>query len=291
MKKFKTVDIPQANSLQLVGDLIALVDVGFVGNKRLGSELGIDQRQVDYYKHAARVLGFLEPSRDKPVVSDLGKRFLKSVRVEDKHTILVDAVRNTQIVKFILDNLSETELNKSSISKFLEENSDLKGATAPRRASTIIAWLKTIDGFDYESYTEVARNRKSDFERKVRAYSARGEGATHRALKYRLCHTPSLIENNLTCIEMEYRFPTTDKIDLLFEDSRSRFLAVEVENEVGVKDIEGLLQATKYKYMAAIYFGRSFAETRGMLVAHWIHPFMKTRAKRYGIETREIEQE
>lgn len=92
----------------------------------------------------------------------------------------------------------------------------------------------------------------------------------------------------MTLIQEEYQFPTNDRADLLFVDSRTRLLAVEVEIDVGALDVVGLLQAVKYKAMLMVQFGRRPTGVRGLLAARTIHPVMQERATRYEIETREI---
>lgn len=84
MKKIHTTDIPQANSLRVVGEFLALADVGIQASRELSTRLRIVSREVDYYKHAARILGFVKLRNGKLVVTDRGSAYLRAKRPPEK---------------------------------------------------------------------------------------------------------------------------------------------------------------------------------------------------------------
>jgi len=290
MTKIPSKDIPQADSLEKVGDLIALMDADITSRDELASELDIDPRQVLYYLEAARILGWLDKQTDGSwTITPRGEAYLKVIKPADKSGVLNHSVTDTEFFKQLLERFTEPELSRENITEFLRENTTLTGTTLGRRAQSIVAWLKTITQIDPEDYQSLARRAVERAPTQVRAYRDTEEGLPHQRLKDAIANDPSLLGEDLTLVRAEYQFPTNDRIDLLFIDAKKRFLAVEVEIDVDALDMAGLLQAVKYRAMLQVQFGRSASQVRGMLVARTIHAYMKEKAERYGIETREIE--
>jgi hypothetical protein len=142
MKKIETTDVPQANSLHRVCDLLALVDEGIEEKQALMRQLGLVERELDYYKHAARILGYALFDPPEFYLTENGKGYLKGLRSEEKRIMLASAVREANIFKELLSQLQEEELNKENVTAFLMESTGLNRTTARRRADTMIAWLK-----------------------------------------------------------------------------------------------------------------------------------------------------
>jgi hypothetical protein len=146
MKRIETTDVPQANSLRRVCDLLALVDAGIEGKQDLMRQLDLVERELDYYKHAARILGFAHFAPPEFYLTENGKGYLKGLRSEEKQTILASAVREADIFKELLSEFPEKELTKENVGNFLIERTGLNRTTARRRADTMIAWLKYTRG-------------------------------------------------------------------------------------------------------------------------------------------------
>ncbi len=142
MKRIETTDVPQANSLHRVCDLLALVDEGIEDKQDLMRQLGLVERELDYYKHAARILGFAHFEPPEFYLTENGKGYLKGLRSEEKRAVLASAVREASIFKKLLSQLQEKQLDKENVTAFLMERTGLNRTTARRRADTIIAWLK-----------------------------------------------------------------------------------------------------------------------------------------------------
>ncbi len=287
--KIPSIKVPQADRLDRVEQLIALVDAGIEENDDLAVRMGFDRRQVLYYKQAACILDFaVSDSEQAFELTDKGRAFLKAVRPDQKQLLLSEAVRECEVVKELLGLYTESELNRNTITRFLTQEAEISGTTPERRASTLIAWLKYAIQLDPESYPSLAQNAAIEAPKKHRRFSRGREGPLHLGLKEGVAENPSLLEEGLTLIQLEYPFPTNDRADILFIDANERFLGVEVEVDVGAVDVVGLMQAVKYKAMLALQFDVGYEDVRGMLVARSIHPRMQKRAERYNIDTREI---
>ena|SRR6266481_2817945 len=142
MKKIETINVPQANSLHRVCDLLALVDAGIEKKQELMRQLGLVERELDYYKHAARILGFAHFVPPEFYLTENGKGYLKGLRSEEKRAVLASAVREANIFKGLLSQFQEKELTKENVSSFLMGKTELNRTTARRRADTMLAWLK-----------------------------------------------------------------------------------------------------------------------------------------------------
>ena len=288
MKRIRTTDIPQANTLRLVGELVALMDAGIHDDVKLSAQIGIVPREIDYYRHAARILGFVSPESDGFVITDRGQAYLQAKRPTDKFVLLREAVREAQVFKELLHLYSGAELSKSATVEFLRSETDLTGSTLGRRANTIMAWLKAVSSFNPDDFSWLATRVSKQAPHAFHAYQDREEGPLHHSLKTRISENPALLGEPLTLVEVEYQFPTNDRADILFVDAEARYLAVEVEVDVGSLDVAGLLQAIKYRAMLVVQLRLTESNVRGMLAARSIHPVMKKWAERYQIQTREV---
>jgi hypothetical protein len=284
-----TVDVPQANTLDLVIDVVALLHEGMDGKEALASELGIDPREVDYYKHAARILGFTSGSLDEPELTDRATELLESMKPAQRHAIIAHAIEEAEVVRRLRSAYRPEELSKNTVVDFLKANSALTGTTVGRRADTILAWLKFISRYDPFDINSIAQHASEESGQTYRAYQQRQEGILHQELKRAVADSPEEhLGEPLRLIKVEYQFPTNDRADILFADSQKRLVAVEIEVDVGPLDVSGLLQAVKYKHMLAVLYRLRPTDVRGILVARTVHDVMKQRAQRYGIEVREI---
>ncbi|MGB6837814.1 MAG: endonuclease NucS domain-containing protein [Dehalococcoidia bacterium] len=271
-------------------DLVALLQQGMAGKKTLAVELGIDPREVDYYKHAARVLGFTRGPIDRPALTQRGSELMQAVRLVQRQATIVHAIGETDVFTRLLATHRREELNKNTVVDFLKINTLLTGSTVGRRADTILAWLKFISRYDPFDIGSIAQHASAEARHAYQAYRRGEESKAHQSLKRAVAEAPlQYLGESLRLVQIEYRFPTNDRADIVFADSRNRLVAVEVEVDVGPLDISGLLQAVKYKHMLAVLYRLRVANVRAMLVARTIHSVMRDRARQYGIETHEVD--
>jgi len=113
-----------------------------------------------------------------------------------------------------------------------------------------------------------------------------GESEEHRILKEFVASNPSAIlgEQGLKTVGIEYEFPTGDKADIVFEDAMGRIVGVEIETSVNDYQLEGILQAIKYRYMLALMHERKNYETRAFLVAYSVANQIRTICEEYEVE-------
>jgi hypothetical protein len=145
MNTIETRDVPQANSLNKVCDLLALVSVGIDDAKDLISELGLVRREIEYYKHAARILGFAEFGEGHFEITDRGEAFLRIKTPEEKKQLLAEAIQGAVVFADLFVHCGSRHPEKAQVVSFLLARTQLNRTTAARRADTILAWLKTIE--------------------------------------------------------------------------------------------------------------------------------------------------
>lgn len=151
MTRVESRDVPQANSLSVVGNLLALASAGITEKARLSRELPLALREVDYYMHAARILGFARFEKIQEFeLTDEGRGYLQAETPTEKCTLLARAVRGADVFERLLQEQREDDLDREKVAMFLKAvtanpdnpRSGLNITTARRRADTMIAWLK-----------------------------------------------------------------------------------------------------------------------------------------------------
>lgn len=290
MRRIKSLDVPQADTLGLVVKLLATIwPSGKLSKAAIASELGIDPRQVEYYKQAARILGFVRSSSQRLEFTAAGKELMSSTRRPERTALLQNAVRHTPIISQLVRDRRPEELSGYHVQRFLKRNTSLARSTIHRRAQTILSWIHTVLDIDPFDPRSVAKKASESAPQQFEEYTSHEEGYAHRTLKEAIAENPRRhLGEALTLVQVEYPFPTNDRADVLFFDQAGRFVVVEVEVDVGPRDFPGLLQALKYKHMLAMITSVPAAKVRGMLVARSIASAMKERARDYEVEFKEV---
>ncbi len=139
-------DIPQADSLDRVREVVRAVADGASDGEAVGRATGLSKRHVSYYLQAARVLGFLTLGTGRFLLTDEGGRLLATTgRSVAEARVLRRAIEKSAVVKslapWLLDP-SEPSLDK--LQKAIRAVSKLAEATARRRARTLLAWRDRV---------------------------------------------------------------------------------------------------------------------------------------------------
>ncbi len=120
-----------------------------------------------------------------------------------------------------------------------------------------------------------------------------GESPEHRDLKRYVAHAPShvLREEGLRTEAIEYAFPTGDCADIVLSDRVGRVIGLEIEVDVRQDEVEGVLQAIKYRRMLELVTRRNLDDSRAILAAHTIHRAIRTLCQQYDVEYVEVSRE
>jgi hypothetical protein len=129
----------------------------------------------------------------------------------------------------------------------------------------------------------------------IGTYGAGGESAAHKLLKlYAAAHPIELGFSPTAKAHVEYSFATGDRVDLLFENHRPDRTVVEVEIEGEQNVAVGVLQAIKYRSLAAVDAGYPLLTSRvgSMVVAYKTdYPKAVKLAEQYEVSLKSIDRE
>jgi hypothetical protein len=144
--RFGKKDVPQADSLPLVRDVVDALAAGDTTPGDVAVTTGFSLRHVHYRLHAARVLGLAKVVRN---LASLTPRGIDLSRVpkgmEDERKAFEAAILASPIMKAIApDLLGPREPELSKLTQRLERKTGLSPATARRRASALISWRRSL---------------------------------------------------------------------------------------------------------------------------------------------------
>ncbi|MEE2786572.1 MAG: hypothetical protein VX589_04470 [Myxococcota bacterium] len=144
----QSLDIPQANALETVRQIIRAIDLGVTRVESLADYTDYSTRHVSYRLHAARILGFVRLHGDEAELTPLGERLLVTkLRSEQERAVYYDAVQGSAVIQLLVpDLLSLMPPSAEHIAERLFTASKLSRSTSTRRANGLMAWRKYILG-------------------------------------------------------------------------------------------------------------------------------------------------
>jgi hypothetical protein len=121
---------------------------------------------------------------------------------------------------------------------------------------------------------------------------AGGEGDDHLLLKQYVAANPAAVlgEKGVETIGSEFKFGTGDSADVALRDRVGRVIGVEIEIAQRKPELEGILQAIKYRHMLAVMFRQRFDESRAVLVAYELDAWVKALCDEYDVQWAEVER-
>lgn len=129
----------------------------------------------------------------------------------------------------------------------------------------------------------------------IGTYGSGGESAAHRLLKLYVAANPlKLGFSSAAQAHVEYPFATGDRVDVLFENHRPDRTVVEVEIDGEQNVCVGILQAIKYRSLAAVDAGYPLLTGRvGSLVVAYNTEYPKAidLAERYEVNLQSVDRE
>lgn len=145
--KVSSVNIPQADRLTNVVQLIQAVGTGAHTDEELIRNIPSlnTPRQGRYYRLAAQIMGFVSNSQNYAKLTDNGKLLLQDPSLTNP--VFIAAVLSIDVIQQLLPLLevSYNGVTRKTIETHLTKTSAPVGPSViPRRASTIIAWLREL---------------------------------------------------------------------------------------------------------------------------------------------------
>jgi hypothetical protein len=134
--------IPQANDVNKIIELVFKVSEGVNNYRDVAEYFQFDERQSSYYREAAEALGLVVPKDGTYHLTDIGKE-LTQLPVEKRNLFFAQLLTDFNLIKNALDILKESKtLKQADIENLIAKSSKLTGSTIPRRAGSLMSWLR-----------------------------------------------------------------------------------------------------------------------------------------------------
>lgn len=148
----RTSDVPQADRLGNVRQLVAAIRDGIEHAGTLLELLDVDHRHFRYYRQAAVILGVVEfTARGELSVTSLGQRLLASVEgSREERQVFGEAIGMARGLRPFGSFFAGEALDLRTVTHRLEVLTGLSHTTAQRRAHTLIKWRRYVQGPDAE---------------------------------------------------------------------------------------------------------------------------------------------
>ncbi len=140
---------PQANDLDKIVDLAALIEQNPADKRTIAAHFEFDERQGDYYANAAVYLGLAEREAGGFVLTDLGRRFIANRSLAVRNELLVEQMLKRPVFREVLVSALSQDMKinlipRGEIAAKIRQYTNLSGNTPWRRASTVERWLAWI---------------------------------------------------------------------------------------------------------------------------------------------------
>jgi hypothetical protein len=145
--KIPSADIPQADKLSEIVQLVESVARGAETFQDFAVEINKVDRQGRYYRRAAEIIGLIKNFKNRSELTPLGKELIKTPQ-HQRGTFIQKAVLGATIFQRLIPFLERHPrgVSRTKLRQFITEVANLGGEeTARRRMSTIINWLETLN--------------------------------------------------------------------------------------------------------------------------------------------------
>lgn len=143
MPRLPTADVPQADNLRAVREVVEAVSLVGTAPAALEAHTGFSGRHIRYRLQSGRIWGFVTASKE---LTTLGRAFLATdAGSPAEMRLLRKAIRASAIVKLIVpDLLSSATFDLATVAERISAASELSPATAVRRAQVLRAWRRQV---------------------------------------------------------------------------------------------------------------------------------------------------
>ncbi len=144
----RTLDVPQADRLGNVRQLVAAVRDGIDHPGTLLELLDVDRRHFLYYRQAALILGVVEfDARGALQVTSLGQRLLATGDgSREERQVFAEAIGIARALRPFASFFAGEPLDLATLTRRLEVLTGLSHTTAERRAHTLLKWRRYVQG-------------------------------------------------------------------------------------------------------------------------------------------------
>lgn len=146
-------DVPQADRLPVIRQLVAAIRDGIEHEAALLGLLTLDRRHFLYYRQAAVILGLLEFTAKGAVrVTPGGERLLAAVEESrEERQVFAEAIQSARALRPFTSFFTGEQVEQAELARRLVALTGLSQSTAERRAHTLIRWRMYVRGPDAEA--------------------------------------------------------------------------------------------------------------------------------------------
>ena len=143
------VPFPQADDMAKVIDVVDAVGSGCRDQPAITERYDFDARQANYYGNAGTFLGLLHRDDGGFALTDQGDRFVAS-SVTKRRVILSKRMASLPVLRSTLVYVHDhgEAPATATVAGWIASATSLGGSTAPRRARTVLAWVKWATDID-----------------------------------------------------------------------------------------------------------------------------------------------
>jgi hypothetical protein len=140
-------DIPQADKLDSVREVVEVVNKGIITHKEICIATNYSLRHVQYKVASAIILGFLD-KLESIKITPKGRVWLqKEQGSSEESEFLQQSIEKTKVYNLIAQDMFTCKRpDREILTKRIMDFANLSESTARRRASTLIAWSNRIMG-------------------------------------------------------------------------------------------------------------------------------------------------
>jgi len=145
---YTTADIPQANKLSNIRQLVAAVKDGITNPSPLLQLLDVDERHFAYYRQAAIILGVLRKRSDNSLkLTEKGSTLLSTAEgSKEERAYLYEIIISAPSLKAFTSFFDGENISLDELTHRMGVMTGLSHSTAIRRAQTLVQWRKYILG-------------------------------------------------------------------------------------------------------------------------------------------------
>jgi len=134
--------IPQANDINKIIELVFKVSEGTNNYRDVASYFEFDERQSSYYREAAEALGLVVSEDGKYQLTNIAKELVQ-LPADKRNLYFAELLAGFNLVKNALESLkAKGTLQQADMEKLIAKSSNLTGSTIPRRAGSLMAWMR-----------------------------------------------------------------------------------------------------------------------------------------------------
>ena len=144
--KIRSADIPQADNLIEVVQLVEKVAKGATTFQDIATRINKIEYEGRYYRRAAEIIGLVKNFRNHSELTPLGRNLIQTPS-DQRHHVLLKAVLGAAIFQRLIPFFERHPhgINRAILQAFITDVTDLGVETmVPHRMSTIINWLESL---------------------------------------------------------------------------------------------------------------------------------------------------